>query len=63
MTSELYQKLIENSLEGIFIIDLEGNIIFGNPAAIKIFGYKTNNDIIDNNLLNLIHPDYRLCIE
>jgi PAS domain S-box-containing protein len=57
-TSELYQKLIENSLEGIFIIDLEGNIIYGNPAAINIFGYKSINDIIDNNLLSLIHPDY-----
>ncbi len=55
---ELYKKLVENSLEGILILDLKGKILFVNPAVMNIFGFNTNQDIIGKNFLNLIHPDY-----
>lgn len=59
LNGKLYQKLVEKSLEGILIIDLQGKILFSNPAVLNIFGFNDNNDIVGKNFLDLIHPDYR----
>jgi len=59
LNGELYKKLVENSLEGILILDQKGKILFANPAITNIFGFNINEEIIGKNILNLIHPDYR----
>lgn len=59
VNDKLYQKLVENSLEGIIIIDFEGKILFSNPASSDIFGFNNSKKIIGKSFLDLIHTDYR----
>jgi PAS domain S-box-containing protein len=59
LNGELYQKLVENSLEGILIVDFKGKILFSNPAFLNIFGYKIIDEVIGKNFFDFIHPDYR----
>ena len=37
-STALYNSLMEHSLDGIYIHDLEGNFIDANPAALKMLG-------------------------
>ncbi|KPA11611.1 Multi-sensor hybrid histidine kinase [Candidatus Magnetomorum sp. HK-1] len=34
-----YRSIFENAMEGIFQMDMDGNIISANPSALKILGY------------------------
>ena len=56
---ELYKKLVENSLEGILILDFKGKILFANHAIANIFGFKRNEEAIGKNLLDFIDLKYR----
>jgi PAS domain S-box-containing protein len=56
---ELYKKLIQNSLEGILILDFKGKILFANPAIAKIFGFKNTEETIGKNALDFIDSKYR----
>jgi len=56
---EIYQKLIENSSEGILIIDFKSKILFANPTVVKMFGFKSIDESIGKNTLDFIEPKYR----
>jgi len=56
---ELYRKLVENSSEGILIIDFKSKILFANPAVVKMFGFKSIDESIGKNVLDFIEPKYR----
>ena len=53
-TSEL-QGVFENIVDAYIVIDLSGNFIKMNDAAIEMLGYDIKNEEI--NLLSLIHPE------
>ncbi len=53
----LTRDLIELSPLGIIAHDLEGKILFVNPAALKILGAKDLNEVLGRNALEFIHPD------
>lgn len=55
----IYKKLVENSLEGILLLDFKGKILFANPAIAKIFGFKHAEEIVGKNSLRFIDPKYR----
>ena len=59
LNQDLYKELIRNSLEGILILDFNGTILFVNPAVLKIFGFNYKQEILGQNFINLIHPDYQ----
>jgi len=56
---ELYQRLIENSSEGVLITDFKSKILFANPAVVKMFGFKSIDDSIGKNALDFIESKYR----
>jgi len=56
---ELYQKLVENSSEGILIIDFKSKVLFANPAVVKMFGFKSIDESIGKNALDFIVSKYR----
>jgi PAS domain S-box-containing protein len=58
-SEELYRKLVENSSEGILIIDFKGKILFANPAVVKMFGFKSIDESIGKNALDFIESKYR----
>ena len=51
-----YRTLLENSFEGIAIVNAEGVITFQNRAAAQILGAK-EGALIGTSALDLIHPD------
>jgi len=52
----LYNSLMEHSLDGVYIHDLEGYFIDANPAALKMLGY-TTEDIKSIHLGTLISDE------
>ena len=40
-----FKDIFENSVEGIFTSDLEGNFAIGNPAFVSMLGYKSIDEI------------------
>jgi PAS domain S-box-containing protein len=53
-----YRALVEWSPESI-IVQREGKVIYANPAAIRMMGAETEQDLVGKSSLDLIHPDYR----
>ncbi|MBI5555625.1 MAG: PAS domain S-box protein [Elusimicrobia bacterium] len=41
-----YQQMVENSFDGIMIVDLNRTIQYVNPAGVKLFGYNTAAELI-----------------
>jgi PAS domain S-box-containing protein len=58
-----YQNLIEISPVAMSIIK-DWTAIYFNPAAIQLFGAKTENELLGKHVFELIHPDFQeLAIE
>ena len=52
-----YQYLIENILDVVAELDLDGTVIYVSPQFYDIFGYNPE-EIIGNEFFKFIHPDY-----
>ena len=52
-------SLFENATEGILVTNNKGNIILANPAAIKMFGYELENEMVGQMVEILIPRRYR----
>ena len=50
------QSLMENTSDGIFIIDSEGMMRYNSPSHKRILGYEPD-EIIDNNIFGSVHLD------
>jgi PAS domain S-box-containing protein len=57
-TEERYRSLVELSPDAI-VVEAQGQILFVNQAAIKLFGGLSSQDLVGQALLDLIHPDFR----
>lgn len=57
-SEQKYQHLVENSLQGIVIIQ-EFKIVYSNPAFARITGYSVEEltALEPRELINLVHPD------
>lgn len=56
-SEEKFRSLVENSLEGIIIIDMAGKILFLNRAVGVIIGGTQYKDLVGNcNILSFLHP-------
>ncbi len=54
--SEAQVKLLLNSAaEGIYGLDLQGNCTFLNPAALRLFGFEDENDLLGKQMHALTH--------
>ncbi|ACZ41363.1 diguanylate cyclase/phosphodiesterase with PAS/PAC and GAF sensor(s) [Thermobaculum terrenum ATCC BAA-798] len=56
-SEERFKAIFEDSAIGMALIDQEGRILKTNKALTKILGY-TQNDLIEKNFLELVHPDH-----
>ncbi len=54
--SKHYQALIEKALDGIVLIDADGDFKYVSPSARKMFGYSPTEDI-SGSLSKFTHPD------
>ncbi len=56
-SEEKYRTLVEVSIHAIFI-NQNNHIIYLNPAAVKLFGAETAEQILGKSPLEIFHPDY-----
>ncbi len=52
-----YRALVDNTFEGIIIIDFEGKILFANQSLIKTFEYENFEEIAGENVFKFIAPE------
>lgn len=55
-SAAFYRTLLENSFEGIAIVDERAVITFHNPAAARMFG-AAFGELLGQNALELVHPE------
>jgi PAS domain S-box-containing protein len=58
-SEELYRKLVKTSPDIVAVSDLEGIITDVSEQTIKLFGYKSADELIGQNGFNLIAPESR----
>src|SRR5690349_23661063 len=51
-----FRALVENSWDGITLIDAAGVILFTSPATTRILGYEIH-EFVGRNAFDLIHPE------
>jgi PAS domain S-box-containing protein len=52
----LYRALIENSSDGVFLIDRKGEIIYASPSTIRLLGYRVAQ-LEGRSFLDIVHPE------
>ena len=55
-TRELYQNLVENSPEGMFLVDREGSFLFVNHQLRQMLG-RSQEDLVSSSILDFIEPE------
>lgn len=57
-SNEKYQSLVERANEGIAIIR-DAKIKYVNPRLVQMLGYEDENDMLEKDVADFIHPDKR----
>ena len=58
ISAKRFRNLVHSITEPIVIHSM-GKFVFVNDAAVKLAGYKKHSDLIGQNVLDFVHPDYR----
>ncbi len=56
-TRELFEALTANMLDGLVVIDWDGNILFANKAAYRIVGFKPRRSPKGLNMAQFLYPE------
>jgi two-component system, cell cycle sensor histidine kinase and response regulator CckA len=56
-SEERYRSLVELSPDAI-VVHHEGKFTYVNPAAVKLWGASSPDDLIGRSVLDVVHPDY-----
>src|SRR5919112_21087 len=48
LAEEKYRGIFENAIEGIFQTTVEGRFVTANPALVRMFGYDSPEDLLEN---------------
>ncbi len=56
-SEERYRRLVELLPDGI-VVNIAGEIVFANSAALEILGASDLEQLLDRNIYNFVHPDY-----
>lgn len=56
---KLFRQLIENSQDGIFLLDAGMRVIYASPSSSKILGYKVHEILDQPEGISFVHPDYQ----
>ena len=60
-SEERYHTLVDISPDSV-IVHQDGRITYLNPAALKMFGAADASELLGKDILDLIHPDYRVAV-
>jgi PAS domain S-box-containing protein len=62
VSEERYRKLVELSPDAIYI-QSQGKYVFINDSGLKLFGAERPDQIIGKQVLDFVHPDFRMVVE
>ncbi len=54
-SDELVRLLLNSTGVGIYVLDLDGNCTFANPACAKLLGFDSVDDLLGKHMHNLVH--------
>jgi diguanylate cyclase (GGDEF)-like protein/PAS domain S-box-containing protein len=54
---ERYRALFKQSLDAVFVMDLEGNLLDGNAKSLEMVGYSPAGENTPKNILEVVDPD------
>ena len=57
-SEERVRSLLDSTAEGIFGTDTDGNCIFCNPAALKLLGFASADEVLGKHIHSLTHHSY-----
>jgi PAS domain S-box-containing protein len=57
-SEEQYRRLVEHSPYGA-VIHIQGQIVYGNPAAIRIVGAQNIEELLGKPVMDFVHPESR----
>ncbi|MCK9592163.1 MAG: PAS domain S-box protein [Methanoregula sp.] len=57
-SEERYRQLVEQSPDAI-IVHTNGQVVYANPACVKLLGGQDSGDFVGQPVLNFVHPDFR----
>jgi PAS domain S-box-containing protein len=57
-SEERYRRLVELSPDAI-IVHSQGKFLYVNPAAVRLWGASSADELIGRSVLEIVHPDYR----
>ena len=57
-SEQRYRQLVEVSPEAI-VVQSEGKFVYVNPAAVRLWGASSADDLLGKSVLDVVHPDYR----
>jgi two-component system cell cycle sensor histidine kinase/response regulator CckA len=57
-SEDRFRQVVANAPDGVFI-QTRGRLRYVNPAAISIFGAESEDRLLDQEVLDRVHPDYR----
>lgn len=55
-SEERYRTLVHTLPDALVLADMEGNIIYESPSALRLFGWDLEKDAVGRNFLDWIHP-------
>ncbi len=57
-TGQRYQSLVDMCPDAI-VVHAEEKYVFANPAAARLFGARSADEVVGRDVLELVHPDFR----
>ncbi len=61
-SEERYRRLVELSPDAI-IVHSQGKFLYVNPAAVRLWGASSADELIGRSVLDIVHPDFRDAVE
>lgn len=54
-----FRQIVENASDIIYRADASGQFTYANPAALRLMGYTSEQEMLDRNYLDMITPEFR----
>lgn len=61
-SEQKYRQLTELTPDGI-LVHVDGHIVYANPAAGRILGPMTSENMVGRRILDFVHPDFHTAVE
>jgi PAS domain S-box-containing protein len=58
-SEQYYRRLIEILPDAVLLVNLQGRLLHANPQAVAMLGGSDQSELMETNVLNLVHPDQR----